>query len=400
MIPIRIPPPDPEKGWSRGAQLLPGAVVIPPFAAAPVQPTGVYASPIKFIHMSLCFRDDEPFTRPPDYQEPVETVQGLHLWCGILQPHFGHFLCEGVARYWFVTKAPIQSLVFVARRPGKLEEIKGMHRQITALFGVNIPIRVVTQTTRFEHMIVAGPGFGLGRIALGTPEFHAFAKRFGKDIPTGPPGKLYISRSALPLDAGGVLMELILEANLAASGYEIWHPQDHPLEEQISRLKGATEILGLDGSPFHLLGLVGNRDQKIGLILRRNSFDRDNILRQFRGFIGEEPVVIDAVVAHWVPEGHYWARGMLNFGELDFADLREKLVAEGFISADAPWTVPPAKKVGTTVGWLTRKAGRKLVRADRNEDPALLKRRAQAVVDDIGVQEVSVQPTSSSPEKK
>ncbi len=197
--------------------------------------------------------------------------------------------------------------------------VKGYQRRLIELFGIDLPMRVVLKPTEVETLVVPGQGFGLGMVARGTPEFRDFVhRRLAPQISADGPEKLYVSRSALVGTEGGVLLERAVEDNLAADGYEIYHPEQHPLEVQVARYRAARLLVGLDGSAFHLYGFVARPHQRAALIMRRNTLIYRNIERQLIGFTGRVPTVINAIAADWLPETVSRA-GRASFGELDLA---------------------------------------------------------------------------------
>ena len=63
-----------------------------------------------------------------------------------------------------------------------------------------------------------------------------------------------------------------LQARLEAEGYVPFHPQKHDFATQIAAYKAATHVISVDASPLHLLALVGNARQKVGIIARRGGW--------------------------------------------------------------------------------------------------------------------------------
>nr|WP_275982288.1 glycosyltransferase 61 family protein [Frigidibacter sp. ROC022] len=272
------------------------------------------------------------------------------MWCGQLWAHFGHFLCESMARIWGLAEAGrLDGLIFIAKRPGRIERLKGWQKEFLDLLGIDLPVIVVSAPTEVAELVVPGQGFGLGRIDRATPEFRAFFHdRFCRDVAAEGPKKLYLSRSALGGLEGSVILEERLEARLSAAGYEIFHPQKHTVAEQVAHYRAATHVLGLDGSAFHMFGFVARADQKAAVILRRNSTVPNGLVHQIEAFSGRRPDVIAHVVADWVPR-HKGRAGRYSFGQLDMAAVAAELQELGYIDNAADWTVPRFREVKSAI---------------------------------------------------
>jgi hypothetical protein len=257
----------------------------------------------------------------------------------VLVGHFGHFLMESTGRLWALDalKGAVDGLVFVARRDVPSGDIAGFHKDFFDQFCPGVPIRIIEKPTRIATLEVPGQGFGIGPLASGTAVFRdAVHRRFAAAITPAGAEKLYISRSALSAALGSVLEEKRIERSLAASGYEIFHPQDHSLPEQIARYKAARQVVALDGSALHLFAMVGRSDQQVAMIKRRISNGSNGIIRHLAAFTGREPLVVDAISRQWVRSDRRGADNF-SFAELDFAKLGAELCAAGFIAPDIIW---------------------------------------------------------------
>ena len=87
------------------------------------------------------------------------------------------------------------------------------------------------------------------------------------DVEAEPVEKLYLSRSALPDDKRLITGEVELEQALEASGWTIWHPQQHPLQVQVAALRAARVIAGFHGAAWHGLGWIDADAPKPRLVL-------------------------------------------------------------------------------------------------------------------------------------
>lgn len=332
--------PSPEGGWSTRILSLKDAVVVPTAETGMVQPSGVFDLAGAYVHEAVLWRD-RPLMVPTDLAEPTETLPGRWIWGGVLLNHFGHFLTESTGRIWAIdaVNGAVDGLVFMSKREGDEDGVvKDFHRIFFDLMGVTLPVRIIARPTRVECLEVPGQGFGIGPLAQGTAAFRQFVKtRFARAVPGEGAKRLYISRSELGAVRGGILEETRLETYLAACGFEIFHPQKHPMPVQIARYKAASQIVALDGSALHLLAMVAHEGQEVAIIKRRDSGATDSIVRHLSTFSGREPLVINAILQDWVRSDRSRA-DRFSFGELDFEALGQALAASGFVPPDAGWT--------------------------------------------------------------
>jgi hypothetical protein len=336
--------PSAEGGWSHDIRTVPNAVIATTTLPDLVQPAGVFDDSGAYVHEAVLWRGRALMTAPETCPEPVQTIPGRWLWAGVLLNHFGHFLVESTGRLWGMdaVQGPLDGIIFMSKRDadeeGDAVELSVFHQRFMALLGIDLPFRVVTQPTRVETLEVPGQGFGIGSLSSGTPAFRRFMQsRFALNIAAEGPEKMYISRSGLSAARGGVLEEERIEALLTAHGYDIFHPQKHPIEEQIARYKAARQVVALDGSALHLLAMVAGPDHRIAMIKRRDSGASESILAHLTAFAGRAPQVIDVIKQDWVRSDRKRA-DRTSVGELDFARLSADLIALGFLPEGA--TIP------------------------------------------------------------
>lgn len=337
-LPIGFP--DPENGWSRTISTYRGAVVYPARGAALRQRAGVLDAAGNYVATAAHWRYQRPLTLRPRAIRPREIgdLPGRWLWAGSLVSHFGHFLTESTTRIWALDhiRRSFDGIIFIPKSRPVPESLANWQTEFMKLMGIDLPVRIITRPTRVDRLVVPGQGFGLGTISAGTPEMRAMmARRFAPDVEGSGGPRLYISRSGLGLRGSMILGETDLEAGLAAQGYDILHPQDHSISDQIARMRGAQQIVVADGSAAHLLGFVARADQQIAYVLRRRHWI-EAPLAQLAQFSGRSPLVVDALKRFWVQKARP-ENGHLTFGELDLPKLQAILTAEGFLAPAPCW---------------------------------------------------------------
>lgn len=337
-------PPSPTGGWSEQCEYVENALIVPSDGSGMRQECGVFDAKGTYLPSAVLYRNTGPLMLPPpEVPEAQETLPGTWLWGGVLLNHFGHFLTETLARVWAHSEVAgeIAGIVFLHKRNG---DVNSFHRQFYGLCQIKTELRCASVPTKVEKLIVPGQAFGLGAIAYGTAKHHAFFHtQFAKNVAPDGPKRLYVSRSALSLGKGGAIGETTLEANLEKEGYEIFHPQQHPLDVQIARYKAAEKIVGLDGSAFHLAGFCLRPDQDVAIIWRRSSGAAEHILKQLHGATGKVPLKIEEIEVDWIVASRKRA-DRFSIGQIDIPAIGRELAKHGFLDADPNWA-PVEKEV-------------------------------------------------------
>jgi len=260
------------------------------------------------------------FTKPPDQSDiqldmgalasavmdlgnHTEGIGSTAIFGGYLFRHFGHFMHESLSRLWWLgkgtcinplvnqTKSRLQAeagdVVFFMP-PSWGEVGKGLPTyMVEVLTGLGLPIeriRILEKPTHLRHLLIPAQCWGL---FIDEP---AWNKHLGFDCrqlmrtlltsytPTPAPaddglppaGKLYVTRSGLPLKFGRLLGDVILDRLMEAASFQIFHPERHTVAEQIRQYSQARELVFMDGSALYLLWLCRLRPGvRISVILRR-----------------------------------------------------------------------------------------------------------------------------------
>lgn len=337
-------PPALNESINQNIDRLTDAVIVPPPKGdknRPVTKSGVLAEDGTYVTRGATFRGPRPITVEPAMPVELKTLDGTHMFAGPLFGHFGHFLVESISRLWAVEtlRGKIDGIVYMPKFQNNPQKMMNVFRPMLEILGVDVPITMIEDPTRVETLYVPQQGFGMFQMIEGAPEFREFMNAHaGKSVAAQGADKLYLSRSALPPARGGMLGEKRLEALLKAEGYTIYHPQKHSFEEQIAAYKAARHIISVDGSPLHLVALVGDAEQKVACLARRTG-DFDKLFaKQLKAFKGIETTIVDALVENWIPEGSE-KPDRLSYGEPDLGRVYDGLKAGGFISGETRWPV-------------------------------------------------------------
>lgn len=340
---VTLRPPQPEGGWSTDILDLPNAVVVPPVKGGIMTECGVLRSDGSPEQRAAMWRRDRPLTLPPQPpQQDLPFLPGKWLWGGVMFNHFGHFLTESTGRLWGLDAHPdVAGMLFTHRR-AVVAPLEPWQQEFFRHAGCTGDLRVLSKPMRVEQLIVPGQGFGLGRIIRGTAASRRHFASFADTVVPEGGDRLYISRSALSLNKGLLIGEHEMENRLVEHGYEIFHPQRHPLSVQLARYKAADHIIAAEGSAIHLFAMVARPHQRFAMIVRRRSFATELIVDHLRSFGSIEPTVLDSLSRTWARPNE--PSKCLALGELNLPKLQKMLADAGFIASDGPDWVPLDEK--------------------------------------------------------
>lgn len=352
-----VPAPVPER--HRDVTLVPWGLSEPGGAR---RAAGLFDDAGRYLTAGECRRfEGDPITVAPerDAAVPVQDLPGRYLFGGLLYGHFGHFLCESTGRLWGLDQGGFDGVIWYPKlalgHPAKLT--KPYHPFFAALGYPDLKLTAPQGLVRIAELVIPVQGFGIGLLAAGIPDYRAFMRaRLGAAIAPAGGQDLYISRAALPVKRGGVLLETRIEALMQAEGYEIFHPQNYPIEVQIARYKAARRIVALDGSALHLAGMVAQPSARVAILNRGPSQNIEDYLRQFRHFLGITPTRIDAVRRYWFPAGRRVVKRETH-ALTDFVTLGTGLAEAGFIADPAAWQNPDAATIAAAVAERAERCG-------------------------------------------
>lgn len=347
----------------QAARVIPPRPRRDPFGRA----AGVYDAEGAFCHAANVQRSGRLEIRPAALPgQPGMRLPGRHLYGGQLNHHFGHFLCESLARLWALDhlEQPVESILLLPRRPGSGVELQGFHKAVLGQLDLPVPVRVVDQPMIVDELVVPEQGFGNGGLCAGSPAFRSYIHRhFAPDVQPDGPENLYISREGLSLLAGSILGEEALSRNLTRAGYEAFSPEAHDIRTQIARYKAAKRIIAVEGSALHLYGFVGHAAQQVAIITRRSDHTTSNaIADQLRHFCGSEPLVLDTIRREWdIVSGP--VRSSKSVSLLDMPALGARLAAAGMVPP-APW-IEAKVDIERRIGRISARTGRMLAECPR-----------------------------------
>jgi len=286
LSPERLPPPVVER--------LRLALAVP-MAPGPDCTCGIFRADGGFRQLSRTLLSGARLSGVPVLEETplADVVPGRWLFAGIGRHHFGHFLVETLIRLWAVRayRDELDGIVIIPKHGMDFSvALARRYGSFLSLLSDDLPVHIAEYPTRFETLLLPSPGFGpLGWIEGSEVFRREMRARVADHIRPDGSDKLYISRSGLRQSEKRVHDEDRIEVLLARAGYEIFHPQDHGIEQQLARYMAASTVVGGDGSAFHLAAFAMPRGARVGLIQRRHRpkvFDA--FTAQMRAFAGAQ----------------------------------------------------------------------------------------------------------------
>ena len=194
------------------------------------------------------------------YEVPSDQLQQRDedvVFAGVLYHHFGHTLVDTFARLWYLVEHPdFEKAVFVDCPfefasdfdPFSLIDLMGFPRE---------KFEIITHPTQFRSVTVPDEAFF--PFSGWAPQFAEPFRLIRDHIEPANVEKLYFSRRAYQQADDGdlfksqILNEEYYESFFERRGFEVVHPEQLPLREQIALVAGAKELVSTLGTMTHLL---------------------------------------------------------------------------------------------------------------------------------------------------
>lgn len=228
---------------------------------------------------------------PRDVGEAAETRRGRAIYAGPLQGAFGHILLEGIARLWGAERHPDAALVWAAPAAPVTGFPTAFPPVLAALvrrLGLGNPLLAVSRPTRFDEVIAPAPGYVIDD--LFHPEHVRFLERRGAPHRPVAGRRVWLSRALLNArkrakgrHAAAEDRIARFEADLAAAGWIVAHPQALDLDAQLDLVASAERVAGLEGSALHSIVALSGAERLIVDIFARNQTLTGNFETVARG---------------------------------------------------------------------------------------------------------------------
>jgi len=243
------------------AEAYPDATVVPftrftRQSGRPALRMGVFDARSRIVPASLLRRsfgkvgfaaDLTPATQAAAREDAREVVFG-----GRLSRHFGHFLLESLAKAWYAGQHPELPIAWACPADRTDAGYTPWQASVLEVLGLTNEPVFVDHPTRFASVVVPDSGYRIKDFL--APQHAAFLAAFPAR-PREPERRVWLSRSRVDR---GVLHAPRLEAELAAAGWSVVHPETLSLGDQLELLASAGRVAGDEGSAFHLLALLAD----------------------------------------------------------------------------------------------------------------------------------------------
>lgn len=197
----------------------------------------------------------------------AKTIHKKAIFLGAFRQHYGHFICQGLTRLWFLLNHKYDDYDLVYIPQGVLPDFVFKYLD---LFGIDKKqLTPITETTMYDEIIVPEISFALDR--FWTKEFKDTINRIKKSISPVKNKRVYLSR--LHFD-DNLIGEKYIEKIFELNGYKIIYPEEMSIEEQISVISGANDVVGVVGTALH--NLMFMQDGAKCTILERNNIPNYN----------------------------------------------------------------------------------------------------------------------------
>jgi len=216
---------------------------------------------------------------------PAEYMKGEYYYMGMLNPHYGHFIQEGVTRFWLALNKPnlinkkTKFVYHVFENFNKEQENKFLNSNMMeylAVLGITKNnIVFVRKPTTFEHLIVPESAIS---ISDGNCYFADESRQVWLHLNKLMAGydnkndlvndkRIYLSRRAVkaPIQGRVLLNEEEVEAYFRSSGFDIVVPEDLSQVEMQKVLSTTNFIAGNPGSGLQNSFFIPNPAKTLGI---------------------------------------------------------------------------------------------------------------------------------------
>lgn len=194
----------------------------------------------------------------------AETVDATAIYFGKQHCHFGHFLTEGLSRFWFpwakLFDDPIPVFSSTGSEPGPFFDFCMEAHGFTDWHVISRK-----KPVRYKRLVCPEKRFSIN--SHPGPSALEIFKPIRRAAPNKSPHgeRVYLSRSKFEDESG---VESKIESAYRSRGFEIVYPEMMSFEDQVAMAKVATHMAGIDGSALHLSVFMRSRS-KVDVILAR-----------------------------------------------------------------------------------------------------------------------------------
>lgn len=200
------------------------------------------------------------------YRVDASKIQNRHervVFGGIIVNHLGHTLLDASCRLWYlVDNSDFEKVVFLEYPREFVSSFDGL--KFVELLGIpREKVEIISVPTMFSEVIV--PEETMYPLSGYKKEFMMPFEAICKRIAPGGVEKLYLTRRRYEMS--GIVNEEFFESFFEARGFTVVSPEKLSIEEQISLVSGAREIVSTIGTMTHLI-LFARKDATVTILNR------------------------------------------------------------------------------------------------------------------------------------
>ena len=220
-----------------------------------------------FTYVTAAFEPDEIS------HDEVEHIPGEAVYAGLAFKHFGHFLLESTNRLWWPILEQFKGPIVFQNTVGR-DRVPRWAQSFFDLLGLGDRLMVLDRAVRFDRVIVPNSAFTIRKTVhekFRAPFLVAGAAaerevRPVQDLVEDDAAGAYLSRTRY--DYRQSHGERRVEKAFERNGFDIFHMEDLPFEQQILAMRRYNTIAGIAGSAFHTMLFCG--DSKNAIYINRD----------------------------------------------------------------------------------------------------------------------------------
>ncbi len=170
--------------------------------------------------------------------------KGIYLGC--LIAHYGHFILEGLNRFYFLKNSDQYQDYDLVYHTYKNEDVPLLKKFLGWLGISEKRLVCLKEPTMYEELVIPDISTEIG--VFWTAEFKDVINKITAQIKPLYNEKLYLSRLKFE-DA--LIGEKAIVKTFKKNGYKIIYPEKLPLEKQIALIKGARNLACISGTTAH-----------------------------------------------------------------------------------------------------------------------------------------------------
>lgn len=222
-----------------------------------------------------------------------KVVEGDYWYGGYVWNAFGHFATETISRvWWHLQNYPNAYTAVFIPSPGATE-LRTWQREAFRYFDIEDPL-LLQEPTEFENLVIPQQG-GLLFSEAHEPEYqrtlHDWNLRKQGERKIG--GKVFLSR--LSASSANVIGEVRLAECFSKAGYKILELERLSFEEQLKAVRGATHVVGPQGSAFHVFNMLGYSPASVLLFQRLGESTGGGLAKTLAPYVASVSLVPSAL---------------------------------------------------------------------------------------------------------